>query len=114
MASVVSTRTGAPSAALITKVGLSLTAAYAALVGVLAGSIGYDVWAALVIGPLLIAVTLPLLARVARRENDPRLFRLLVWALAFKAVGTLFRYYAVYVIYAGHADAVGFHGKGMR
>jgi len=112
VASALSLRTSAPSN-LITVIGLSLTAVYAALVVFLAGSISYDVWAALVIGPLLIAVTLPILARVAKPEKDPRLFKLLVWALAFKAVGTLFRYYFVYVIYAGRADAAGYHGRGM-
>ena len=74
----------------------------------------YDIWGAVVIGPMLFLVTLPLLSRQARREGDSRLFWLLFLALVAKLFfGTLIRYYITIDVYHG-ADARGYHFEGIR
>lgn len=74
----------------------------------------YEVWGSLVLLPVLILVTLPVLAREARREADGRLFALLVIALVVKLGGALLRYHFTKDVYLGVADATGYHHFGVE
>jgi hypothetical protein len=68
----------------------------------------YDIWGGLIVLPVLLAVTLPLVTRQARRQGDIRLVRILQLAVLAKVVaGTVVRY-GVY----GTGDAQGYHGAG--
>src|SRR5262245_26031108 len=74
----------------------------------------YDTWSALLIGPLLTLVSLPILAREARRQGSRSIFHLLILALLLKLVGALVRYYADFEVYGGHTDALAYHEEGIR
>ena len=65
----------------------------------------YNVWGAIVAVPLLTALNLLLIWRVARGSREKWLGPLLVVALAAKFLGTLGRYAVAYVVYEGAADA---------
>ena len=74
----------------------------------------FNTWGALLVGPLLFAISLPILAREARKQGDPRLMKIFVLGLLLMFAGALVRYYVTYAIYDGSADATGYHGKGVR
>ena len=94
--------------------GLALAVVWIATLIVAMDRVSYDIWGAIVIGPLLLVVTLPLLSRQARREGDSRLFWLLFLALVAKLfIGTLIRYYITIDVYKG-ADAREYHQEGAR
>jgi hypothetical protein len=88
----------------------------ALLVGILlvAASGGPDATGALVVGPALLLISLPILSRRARLEGDRRLFWLLLLALLAKFIGSVVRYYVAYDVYGGVADAAGYHDAGVR
>ncbi|GAA6524410.1 hypothetical protein [Intrasporangium sp. DVR] len=65
----------------------------------------YNVWGAIIVVPLLTALNLLLISRVARGSREKWLGSLLVLALAAKILGTLVRYAVAYVVYEGAADA---------
>ncbi|MFF4651581.1 hypothetical protein [Streptomyces sp. NPDC001380] len=65
----------------------------------------YDVWGALLVLPVLMAVSTPVLARVAAADPEPGAFRLLVAALTFKLLCAFPRYLMAFVLYGGQADA---------
>jgi hypothetical protein len=94
-----------PRSGVIMAIGLVLIAVYITGLIVVMGVTTYDTWAAMFIGPLLVAVSLPILARQARRENDRRLLVLLVVALLFKLGGGVARQYVAFDVYQGVADA---------
>jgi hypothetical protein len=73
----------------------------------------YNVWGGALVGPMLFAISLPILAREARKLGDRRLMRLFTWALILMMCGALIRYFVTYQIYGGKADATGYHGKGL-
>ena len=94
--------------------GILVTAAIVAAFTILPQITPYDVWGALLVGPILFAVSLPVLAREAKRERDRRLFWLLVLALLVKLLGSLARDFVANEVYGGVADATGYHGDGVR
>ena len=100
-----------PRSLLLVGLGLILVAGY---VLTLSRQSTYETWSPLVVGPLLVLVSLPILARQARRENDRSLFWLLLLALALKLGGAIFRYYTTFALYHGRADAVGYHEWGVQ
>ncbi|HEV8565150.1 MAG TPA: hypothetical protein VGR41_09550, partial [Actinomycetota bacterium] len=94
--------------------GIAVAVLWIATLIVAMDRVTYDIWGAIVIGPVLFAVTLPLLSRQARREGDSRLFWLLFLALTAKLFfGTLIRYYITIDVYKG-ADARSYHLEGVR
>jgi hypothetical protein len=95
-------------------VGFLLATAYLALLAVAMRRLSFDIWGALVILPVLVGVSIPLLLRASHREADPWMGRLLVWAFVAKMVGTFVRYMVTFEVYAGRADAGGYHGAGRR
>lgn len=98
----------------IVVVGLAMTGLYVMSVLLLMSKSTYDSWGALLLGPLLIAITLPAFARQAAREHDRRLFWLLFVALLLKLGGTLARYYVAFGLYGGGADAQAYFESGVR
>ena len=73
-----------------------------------------DGWAFVLIAPILFLLTLPALARQASREDDPGLFRFLIFALFLKLiVGTLVRYYVTFEVYS-RSDATGYVRQGTE
>jgi hypothetical protein len=74
----------------------------------------YETWGGLFVAPVLILVTLPMLARQAAREADRSVFWLLVAGLIVKLGGALVFHFVAYDLYHGVADAVGYHQEGVR
>lgn len=107
-------RSASSSHGIVLWLGLSLVAVWVAGILLLMESSTYDIWGALFIGPALFAISIPLLLKEARRQNDPTLARLFVLALALKFIGGLARYYVAFGLYGGVADAQGYHGKGVH
>lgn len=105
--------TTAPSPVTLTIVGLALTAAYVAATFLTIDATPYDLWGATLIGPVLIAVSIPVFAREARRQQDPRLLWFLIAALLVKLIGGLFRYWVTFSVY-GYGDASFYHREGAR
>jgi hypothetical protein len=102
-----------PSAA-VTLVGVVGVAAY---IGALTWAINEgdsDLWGALVLFPVLVAISVPLLRRVARAEGDPRMLRLILLALVVKLSGAFVRYYLTIDLYGGLADAASYANHGAR
>jgi hypothetical protein len=101
--------TKAPSQATIAGSGLVAVTVFVAGLLVASATSSYNVWATVLLVPLLIAAALPVLRRQATREADPRLFWLLLFALLLKLAGALLRHYVAFDIYGGKADAGGYH-----
>jgi len=103
----------APAPITIAAAGLVLVAAYVAATFVTIDRTTYDLWGATLIGPGLIAISLPMFAREARRQDDARLFWFLVVALILHLVGGMLRYWVTFSVY-GYGDATGYHREGAR
>lgn len=73
----------------------------------------YNVWGGALVGPMLLAISLPILAREARKLGNPRLVKLFAWGLVLMLLGSIVRYVVTYEIYGGKADATGYHSKGV-
>ncbi|MGH8773881.1 MAG: hypothetical protein ACRDWI_01490 [Jiangellaceae bacterium] len=97
-----------------TLIGFLVVLAYLFALGLAMSRVSFDVWGAMVVGPVLLVVTIPLLIRASRQESDPWMIRLLVVAFLAKMIGTLIRYAVTFEVYAGRADAGGYHGAGSR
>ena len=69
----------------------------------------YDLWGALIIGPILFAGSIPILRRAARREVDQRIGALLIWGLALKLLAAPLRYAVTSSLYGGVGDAHQYH-----
>lgn len=95
-------------------VGFAAAAAYLILLALAMTRVSYDVWGALVVAPALTAGSLILLSRARRREVDPWIGKLLVVAFVTKMLGAVVRYAVTFEVYAGRADAGGYHGSGRR
>jgi len=94
-----------------TVVGLVLVAAYLVAFFLLIEGSTYDIWGAMLVGPVLFVLALPVLSRQARREGDARVFWLLTLALAVKFGFSVFRYYHGFYVVNG-ADARGYDDYG--
>ena len=53
----------------------------------------------------LVVATIPVITWLARKEDDPRLVRVLTLGLAFTVGGSLVRYFVITVLYGDNADA---------
>lgn len=106
-------RSDNPSVRGIVVLGLGFVAGYVLLLLFLMDRGTWDTWGAMFIGPVLFCATLPALARQARREDDPTVFRLLVAALAIKMLFSLWRFYHGFYIVNG-ADARGYDRFGTE
>lgn len=106
-------RSEALSGRVITGVGLAGVGLYVAVLLTLMRTTSYDLWGAMVVAPVLVAITIPILRRQAWREADPRLFWILFAALLLKLLGSLARSYQVFVLYE-KGDARSYHEAGVR
>jgi hypothetical protein len=95
-------------------VGMVVTVLVVAAFSILPQTTTYDTSGALIVGPILFGISLPILARQAERERDPRLFWLLVVALMAKMIGALARDFVANEVYGGIADATSYHEDGVR
>jgi hypothetical protein len=95
-------------------VGLLVTAVLVGALFILMGTTTYDSWGALIVGPALFIISLPALARQGQREQDPRLFWFLVFALLLKFAGAIIRQYVAVSVYGGAADAESYHNAGVE
>ncbi len=101
-----------PGATLV--VGVALAIGYLIALAWAMDNVSYDVWGAMVIGPVLIAISIPILLRASRADPDPLMRKILFAAFATKMVGSLVRYAITFEVYGGRADAGGYHGSGSR
>lgn len=97
----------------IVVVGLLAIAAYVVVLAHLWSTSAYDTWGGMLIGPILFAVSLPALARQARREGDSRVFWILLAALVAKLVFALVRYHFAFEVY-DKADARRYNEQGAE
>jgi hypothetical protein len=74
----------------------------------------YETWGGLLIAPVLILASIPLLSRQAAREGDRGLFWLLVAALIVKLGAALVFHFVAYDLYGGVADAATYHEGGLQ
>ncbi len=100
-----------PSAVVV--IGLALIGAYVSALLILVDRTSFDVWGAVLLMPILVALTVPALWRQAIREADPGTFRLLLLALVVKLAGAVARYYVAFSVYGGAADATRYHSAGV-
>jgi hypothetical protein len=73
----------------------------------------YDLWGGLLLAPILVLVSLPILRRMARGDGDPWLLHLLSAALMVKLLGALVRYLVTFNV-LGPADANAYHRAGSE
>jgi hypothetical protein len=93
---------------------LGLLGSYIALLAWAWQNTSYDIWGAIVIAPLLVAITVPIVRRVAAAEGDPTMARLLIGALVLKLAMSLVRYAVAFEVYGGSADAAVYHRWGKN
>lgn len=84
-------------------VGLSFMLDYSAL----------DVWTGIIVFMVLTAVAVPLFSRIARRDGDPWLFKVLMAGLMVKFAGSMARFFMIFVMYDGSGDAGRYHEAGV-
>ncbi len=65
----------------------------------------YNLWGAVIVVPILLALNTVLIVRVARGAAEPWLLTVLAVGFTAKIVGALVRYVVAYVVYGGAADA---------
>ena len=90
--------------------GALLTTAAIALGGALflIGA-GFQVWGTLFVVGAVIGISIPVLARQARRELDGGIFAFLIFALVIKLLGGVLRHFVAFNVYGGVADAADYH-----
>jgi hypothetical protein len=92
---------------------VGLATVLVAAVILLLGITTYENWSAILIAPVLVLISLPVLSREARREGDQLLFRLLVTGLLLKLAGAMVRHFVAFDVYGGAADAAVYHKAGV-
>jgi hypothetical protein len=95
-------------------IGVMLALGYLCALAWAMDNVSYDVWGAMVVGPVLVAISIPILERAGRADRDPAMARILFLAFGAKMLGSLVRYAVTFEVYAGRADAGGYHGSGKR
>jgi hypothetical protein len=69
---------------------------------------------ALTIAPVLILLTVPIALRIARKEGDPTLARIVMAGVVAKLLAALVRYYVAFVVYHGVSDAAQYDVTGRQ
>ena len=93
-------------------VGLSVIALYVMALGWSMEHRPYDDWGVFAVFPLLTAISLPILWHITRDDVRP-IPGLLGFALVAKLLASLARYYVVFAVYEGNADASTYHEAGL-
>jgi hypothetical protein len=96
---------------------IGLVAVAGVMLGI-AGEVGAatnETWAAIIVGAVLLAISVPIAAGAARRDDDPLLTWILVGSAAVKLLGGLARYSLAYTLnYSdGRTDANGYYNAGI-
>jgi hypothetical protein len=105
----------APRNTVITAVGLAAVGMFAFVLASVMDTGTYDVWGGMLVAPVLLVVTLPILARQADREGDNRVLWILLVALLAKLAGAVARDFVAFEVYGSlEADASGYHFAGVR
>lgn len=99
-------------ATLLVPAGLLLAVAAAVAAVEATSRTDYQLWGALVVLPGLALVTVPLLRRVARAEDDRGMARLVGLALLVKLGASAARYVMAFGLYGGRADADAYGDRG--
>jgi hypothetical protein len=107
-------RGGSPASSWIPVLAIAGTAVLVAALVLLGAVGGPEATGALVVGPILFAVSLPVFSRQAKLEGDRWIFWILVLALLAKFIGSVVRYYVAFDVYGGIADAAAYHENGAR
>jgi hypothetical protein len=89
-------------------------AVYVAVLSAAMERVSYDKWGALVIAPVLVLVSLPIIAKVAQGEPDRYIVQLLYIALIAKLVASFARWWMAFVLYGGNSDAARYHTVGSQ
>lgn len=90
----------------------TLAVAYLFLLSWAMQETSFDIWGGLVVAPVLLAITLPLVTRGARAEGDTRMVHILQVAVVAKVIfGTVLRYGVIFGVY-GSGDAQGYDKAG--
>lgn len=84
-----------------------------AVVAVMLDQSAIDVWTGAIVFLVLVSISVPMIQWVARKDEDPRIFNLLLWALILHLLFALVRYFFIYAIYKGSADAGRYHEAGV-
>ncbi|WP_432478362.1 hypothetical protein [Nocardioides sp. GXQ0305] len=98
----------------VSVLGVLLVTAYVGLTAWAATRTPYDIWIALLVLPLLVLVSVPMLLKAGHRDPDPRFIRILMWAFVVKILATAARYGLAFWIYGGPSDAAAYHNEGTR
>ncbi len=95
--------------------GLGLAGVFVYL-GVLVRSMAldsYDTWGGLVIAPVLIGISIPLLLRFARRNGEDAMVGIFIAGMMLKLAGSMVRYFVVFSVYGGN-DSVAYDQWGKQ
>ena len=89
-----------------------------AVLGIVGGAMagdpqGYNVIGAVLVTPIIIAVTIPFLRRQTEKDGNRALLKLLVLALLVKLAGALARYFVGVGLYSSRGDAFAYHQAGI-
>lgn len=98
----------------VAAVGLVLTTAYLSTFAWALTYRAFDVWGGMMVAPVLVLATLPLIGRDAATRTDPRLRNILVLALMVKLAAAIVRYGVAFEVYGGAADAADYMNQGQR
>ncbi|MGB3673089.1 MAG: hypothetical protein WA988_01460 [Candidatus Nanopelagicales bacterium] len=90
---------------IVAVVGLLVVLMIVSAAGVGLDRLAFDAWSGILTLTALVALTLPVLAWLARKEGDPHIASLLIWGMVATIVGVLVRYVFVTVVYNDSADA---------
>ncbi|HEX5511715.1 MAG TPA: hypothetical protein VFX41_08365 [Actinomycetales bacterium] len=93
--------------------GIALVGGYVTALLALSNRVGYDVWAGLVIGPVLLVTGILVLRRSAQKLDDRWLFQVAVIALVTKLAAAMVRYLVAEVVY-GSSDATEYDAVGRK
>lgn len=92
--------------------GVALIAALLGVIAYLLDFSALDVWTAMIVFLVIVGGSVPLFRWVARKDGDPWLFKVLMWALLVHLLFALVRYFFIFVVYGGSADAGVYHEAG--
>ena len=93
------------------QVALIVGVAYVLALGWAMQHLSYDVWGAMIIGPLIVVVSYPVVRKVLL-PHDSRLVTIAMAGLLAKVVGSIVRYWIAFDAYGGLVDAGRYHDYG--
>ena len=99
--------TAAPTGVLLTCVAIVIGGVF-----LLLGE-SLQAWGTSFVVAAVLGISVPVLARQARRERDEKIFAFLVFALVVKLLGGVLRHFVAFTVYGGIADAAEYHRWGV-